>query len=112
MEPETRNGENQHQLTTPAKLGRRRDRIQQRHQAAALERFAFDAAISLRAVCTNKETGTLTITPQMATAIYRLIGSWDTARDALRILRGRGLPASVRSKAPRSPASIEPLDPA
>jgi hypothetical protein len=110
MEPETRNSENQHQLTIPAKPGRARNRIQQRHQAAALQRFAFDAAMSLKQTCTDEQSGTLTVTPQMATAIYRLIGSWDTARDALRVLRGRGLPASVRPKT-RAATMIQPLDP-
>jgi hypothetical protein len=102
--------EHQHQLPAPAK--RKRTGVQQKVQAAALERFAFDAAVSLRQACTDPVSGALTMTPQMATAIYRLIGAWDTAADRLRVLRGRGLPASVRSKAPRSPAQIEPLDPA
>ena len=111
MDLQDRDGENPHQFTTPVTPGRKRDRIQQRHQAAALQRFAYDAAMSLRAACTDKETGTVTMTPQTATAIYRLIGSWDTAADRLRVLRGKGLPASVRSK-PRSPVSVEPLTPA
>jgi hypothetical protein len=112
MDLQNCNGENQHQLTTPTKTRPARNRIQQRHQAAALERFAFDAAISLRAACIDKETGTLTMTPQMATAIYRLIGAWDTAADRLRVLRGKGLPASVKSRAARSPTLAVPLDPA
>jgi hypothetical protein len=76
-----------------------------------LERFAFDAAVSLRQACTDPVSGALTMTPQMATAIYRLIGAWDTAADRLRVLRGKGLPASVKSRAARTQARPEPLEP-
>jgi hypothetical protein len=53
-----------------------------------------------------------TVTRDEATALAQLVRAWDTARDAVRILRGKGLPASVRSKSARSPASVEPLEPA
>src|SRR5208282_2014349 len=98
MEQQTSTGTNQDHQPAPARTKSKHAGIQQRHQAAALQRFAFDSVLALRAACTDKQTGTLTITPQTATAIYRLIGSWDTARDAVRILRGKGLPQAVRSK--------------
>jgi len=103
--------ESQDQHTTPAQSVRKRDRIQQRHQAAALQRFAYDAAMSLRAACTDKESGQVTMDVKTAVAVQKLIGAWDTAADRLRVLKGRGLPAAVRSK-PRAVADIQPLEPA
>jgi hypothetical protein len=103
--------ERQDQPTTPAKPGRKRDRIQQRCQAAALQRFAYDAAMSLRAACTDKESGQVTMDVKTAVAVHKLIGAWDTAADRLRVLRGKGLPASVKSKR-RVAADIQPLEPA
>ncbi|MGO8835824.1 MAG: hypothetical protein ACLQQ0_00215 [Limisphaerales bacterium] len=94
----------------PANPTSRRKGIAGRAQAADLQRFAYDAAVSLRDACTDKATGKLTMTPTTAKAVKELIHAWDTARDALRVLRGRGLPASVRSKAPRSPVPVQPLD--
>ena len=94
----------------PARTVRSGRGVKQSLQAAALERFAFDAAMSLKRTCTDEQSGKLTMTPQMATAIYRLIGSWDCAADRLRVLRGKGLPAVVKSRAARTPANIEPLE--
>jgi hypothetical protein len=85
-------------------------RIHQRNQAATLQRLTYDAALSLRTACTK--AGVFTVTRDEATALAQLVRAWDTARDAVRILRGKGLPASVRSKSARSPASVEPLEPA
>lgn len=103
------------QTELPATLARTKpkpSRIHQRNQAATLQRFAYDAALALRTACTNKESGVLTMTPAAAKAIKELVGAWDTARDAVRVLRGKGLPASVRSKPGRSAAQVEPLIPA
>ena len=105
------NGTNQaSQLGWPARVRRRPGRIQQRDQAATLQRLTYDAAIALRTACTK--AGVFTVTRDEATALAQLVRAWDTARDAVRILRGKGLPASVRSKSARSPASVEPLEPA
>jgi hypothetical protein len=45
-------------------------------------------------------------------AIAQLGKTWDTARDAVRILRGKGLPASVKSKPAKSAPPAEPIQPA
>jgi hypothetical protein len=79
----------------PANPKVRRKGIAGRNQAADLQRFAFDAAMALKDGCTSKETGTLTMNPQIASAIHKLVGAWDTVADRLRVLRGRGLPKSV-----------------
>jgi hypothetical protein len=50
------------------------------------------------------------MTPAAAKAIKELVGAWDTARDAVRVLRGKGLPASVKSRAARASAQIEPIN--
>ena len=71
--------------------------IQQRHQAAALQRFAYDAAMALKAACTDKESGKVAMDVKTAVAVQKLIGAWDVAADRLRVLRGRGLPASVKA---------------
>lgn len=101
--------EHQDQHATPAKLGRKRDRIQQRHQAASLQRFAYDAACALRAELAKD--GAMKVTRDDAQAIGQLVRAWDIAADRLRVLRGKGLPAVVRSK-PRAVADIQPLEPA
>jgi hypothetical protein len=94
----------------PANPKARRKGIAGRNQAADLQRFAYDAAMSLRAACTDKETGTVAMDVKTAVAVHKLIGAWDTAADRLRVLRGKGLPASVRSKA-RPATTVEPLNP-
>lgn len=99
-----------HLDNAPANPPARRKGIAGRNQAADLQRFAYDAAMSLRAACTELETGKVTMDVKTAVAVHKLIGAWDCAADRLRVLRGRGLPASVRSKV-RSPASVEPLEP-
>jgi hypothetical protein len=66
--------------------------------------------MSLRQTCTDKETGKVAMDVKTAVAVQKLIGAWDTAADRLRVLRGRGLPASERRK-PRSFAQPEPLEP-
>jgi hypothetical protein len=110
MEPQAHNDENQHQRPAPATPKSKHAGIQQRNQAAYLQRFAFDAAMSLRQTCTDKETGKVTMDVKTAVAIQKLIGAWDTAADRLRVLRGRGLPAAVKSR-PKSTSQPEPLDP-
>jgi hypothetical protein len=56
--------------------------------------------------------GEMTVTREDAAAIAQLLKSWDTARDAVRILKGKGLPASVRAKSSSSAGPVEPLNPA
>jgi hypothetical protein len=107
-EPDS-NGQHQPPATATAKP--KRNRLQQRHQAARLQAFAFESAMSLKRACTNPETGDLTMSVQTAAAIHKLIGAWDTARDAVRVLRGKGLPCAVKSKA-KTVADIQPLTPA
>jgi hypothetical protein len=41
-----------------------------------------------------------------------LVKAWDTAADRLRVLKGKGLPASVRAKTSSSAGPVEPLNPA
>jgi hypothetical protein len=67
--------------------------------------------MALKEACTDKETGKVTMDVKTAVAVQKLAGAWDTIADRVRILRGRGLPASVRSKL-RQPARVEPLEPA
>ena len=55
--------------------------------------------MSLRAACTDKQSGQVAMDVKTAVAVHKLIGAWDTAADRLRVLRGKGLPASVRAKA-------------
>ena len=92
----------------PANPKVRRKGIAGRNQAADLQRFAYDAAMALKDACTSKETGKVTMDVKTAVAVQKLIGAWDIAADRLRVLRGRGLPASERAK-PRRPVSAEPL---
>ena len=66
----------------------------------------------MRAACTDKDSGKLTMDVKTAVALHKLAGAWDTVADRLRVLRGKGLPASVRSKPGKSAAQVEPLIPA
>ena len=90
---------------------RKRSRIQQRDQAATLKRFAYDSALALKQACTQADTGQIVMDVKTAVAVQKLIGAWDTAADRLRVLRGKGLPASERSKA-KTAARPTPLEPA
>ena len=94
----------------PAPTWKKRIGIQQKVQAATLQRLLYDAALSLKQSCTKD--GVLIVSRDEATALAQLVRSWDVARDALRVLRGKGLPASVRSKAGRSTPQTQPLEPA
>jgi len=86
-------------------------KLKQSLQAAKLQRFAFDAAMSLRDGCTDSQTGKVAMDVKTAVAVQKLIGAWDTAADRLRVLKGKGLPASVKAKA-RTTSQPEPLEPA
>ena len=77
-------------------------------QAAWLQRLCFDSAVSLRKACTNAETNELVMDVKTAVAVQKLVGAWDIAADRLRVLRGKGLPASVRAAKPVS-SQPEPL---
>jgi hypothetical protein len=99
--------EHQHQLPAPAK--RKRTGVQQKVQAAFIQRFIYDALVALRQASTKPESGQVVMTVQGATAVHKLALAWDKVADRLRILRGRGLPRSVQSKT-KTPASLEPLD--
>jgi hypothetical protein len=103
---------NTSQTELPATLAStkpKRSRIHQRNQAATLQRLTYDAALSLRTACTKD--GVFNVTRDEATALAQLVRAWDTARDAVRILRGRGLPASVKSRAVKSSTQPQPLEP-
>ena len=67
--------------------------------------------MALRNSCTEADSGKLTIDAKAAASIHKLVGAWDLAADRLRVLRGKGLPASVRFKA-KVLAQPEPLGPA
>lgn len=99
-----------HRPASLASTARRRPGIKSTVQAATLQRLTYDAALALRAACTKD--GVFNVTRESAVALAQLVRAWDTARDALRVLRGKGLPASVKGRAPRSSASVEPLEPA
>lgn len=66
----------------------------------------------MRTACTDPLSGKVTMDVKTAVALHKLAGAWDTMRDARRVLRGKGLPASVKSRAAKSPAQVEPLEPA
>jgi len=89
----------------------RRERITQENQATFIQRFTFDSIMSLKEALTG-EDGKLRLTREDAMAIAQLGKTWDTARDAVRILRGKGLPASVKSKPAKSAPPAEPIQPA
>ena len=97
------------QLVSPKLPRRKTSRVQQTVQAANLQRFTYDCGIALRQEL--MKDGELKITREDAQALGQLVKAWDTAADRLRVLRGKGLPASVRSK-PGKTASVEPLNPA
>lgn len=88
--------------------GQRRPR-KQTVQAAWLQRLCFDAAVALRETCTQPDTGKLVMDCKTAVAVQKLVGAWDIAADRLRVLRGRGLPASVKARQATTTAQPEPL---
>jgi len=86
-------------------------------QAYILRDLAATTAIALKADMTN-EAGELIIRrdeygkPVDAPAIAQLIRAWSEAREAIRILRGRPLPGSLRpERKPRSPKQRKPVQP-
>lgn len=87
-------------------------RIRTYNQAATLQRIAFDQAFSLA------ETPTTDLQEQIAKAnALRSLGAlWDTARDAVRVLKGKPLPGSLRpTQKPgkrKRPPTAEPQGPA
>ena len=81
----------------------------QTQQAACLQRFCFDAVVALKRDLSK--SGQLSLSRDDAQAIAQLVRSWDIAANRLRVLRGRGLPASVRSR-PGKITTVEPLHPA
>src|SRR5689334_9579640 len=83
--------------STPAICTNQVSRIKQSIQAAKLQRLAFDAAQALGLEL--RKDGALKVTRHDAMALSQLVKAWDTAADRLRVLRGKGLPASERSKA-------------
>lgn len=96
-------------LTQPILL-RPRAGIKQAHQAAALQRFAFDAAMALRESCTDQSNKRLVMDARTAKALKDIVSAWETAAERLRILRGKGLPASVKTKTKTAAATVQPLD--
>ena len=83
-------------------------RVVQRTQAAMLQKFTFDSAMSLREELLKG--GNLKVSRDDATAIAQLVKAWDTAADRLRVLRGKGLPAAVRSKQSKQIGPVVPLE--
>lgn len=77
-------------------------------QAAKLQRLTFEAALAFQDNLTTD--GKLKLTRDDATALAQLVRAWDVAADRLRVLRGRGLPASVRASTKLS-SRPEPLQP-
>ncbi len=89
----------------------RKCRVRGTDQAHRLQAFAYDAAMALRLACTDSQTGLVACDKDTAGAIHKLIQAWDCAADRLRVLKGKGLPASVRSKQVKT-AQVQPLEPA
>jgi hypothetical protein len=110
MDPQNCNGSTEHQHQLPAPAKRTRPGVQQKVQAAFIQRFIYDALVALRQANTKPESGQVVMTVQGAAAVHKLALAWDKVADRLRILRGKGLPASVQAKS-RQPARIEPLEP-
>jgi len=102
------NGHDLGQVPLPNTTSQARN-LKQTLQAAKLQRFAFDAALALQTELSKD--GVLRVTRDDAMALAQLVRSWDVAANRLRVLRGRGLPAAVKSARMKSPAQIEPLDP-
>ena len=67
--------------------------------------------MSLKKACTEPASGVVTMDVKTAVAVQKLIGAWDTARDAVRVLKGKGLPSCVKSSSARSAAPAKPVEP-
>jgi hypothetical protein len=93
-----------------SRLYRRKARTKQVVQAASLQFFAYESAMALKDSCVSADTGKLVMTPATALCVHKLIGAWDTAADRLRVLRGKGLPASVKPVKGGSGGQVKPLD--
>lgn len=106
--PDSGTHQDQHQQPAPARPKSKHAGIQQRNQAASLQRFAYDAAMSLRTACSDSDSGKLLVDVKTAASVHKLIQAWDTAANRLRVLRGRGLPLAERRR-PRSSVPDEPL---
>jgi hypothetical protein len=50
----------------------------------------------------------MTVTREDAMALAQLVRAWDTAADRLRVLKGKGLPAAVKSKGSKGKGHFEP----
>lgn len=69
-------------------------------QAKALQALAADAALNLRQDIVAASSTDMRV--KLARALRDAVSAWDTARDAVRVLRGRGLPRSVLEKPRKS----------
>jgi hypothetical protein len=68
-------------------------------QAKQLQRLSHETAIQLEkdlASCSSAETRAL-----LVRSLRDAVSAWDTARDAVRILKGKGLPTRVPEKPSR-----------
>jgi hypothetical protein len=88
----------------------KRGTIRAEDQATHIQRLTFDSLQSMKIALTG-EDGQLKVTRDDAVAMAQLVRAWDTARDAVRILRGKGLPAAVKSKPSKSSPPAEPILP-
>ena len=77
-------------------------------QVQLLDALLYDAAIALRAELSKD--GQMKLTRNDAAAVAMLFKAWDTAADRLRVLKGLGMPASVKAKV-RASVQPEPLEP-
>lgn len=68
-------------------------------QAKLLERLAAKTALSLEGDILSATSSDARI--KLARALRDAVSAWDTARDAVRVLRGRGLPKAVGETLPR-----------
>lgn len=88
----------------------KRGGIRATDQAAAIQRFAFDAAMALRESCTDQSKNKLVMDAKTAKALKDVVSAWETAAERLRILRGKGLPASVKPPKRTAPEPVQPLE--
>lgn len=85
-------------------------------QAALLQGLCFEAAISYRAKLASNPDEPLP--REDSQAIASLVKSWDIARDAVRVAKGKPLPGSLRPKPTGKPkrtnghAHADPTGPA
>jgi hypothetical protein len=65
-------------------------------EAHALQRLAFDAAIAFRLDLNAAKS--FKNRAEIVRALKEAVATWDTLRDSIRVLKGRGLPKAIPEK--------------